>query len=108
MSKRAAALHLPKAPGGRAMIAKRVGELTRDNLEAHRVWEFDLAKESLSGRDETWVAPVTRLPVSDLANRVIGTPLTLANGTRSFGMFACVDLASVLATQPFHVLSVER
>lgn len=37
------------------------------------MWEFDLANEGRENRDETWIKPVKKLPVSDLSNRVMGT-----------------------------------
>ena len=53
--------------------AKPCDELTISDLKRNPVWQFDLHNEWRSGRDETWVKPVKRLPVSDLSNRVIGT-----------------------------------
>ena len=52
-------------------------ELTQENFAKHPVWELRLETEE---RDETWVVPVSSLPVTDLGGRVVGAILHLASG----------------------------
>ena len=78
-------------------IYKKVDELTPQDFAVHPVWEFAPEMEGVEGFDETVVKPVTAaLPVSNLDNRVVGTGVTLANGTRVPAMFGTVDFEKVL------------
>jgi hypothetical protein len=71
------------------------------------VWEYDLGAENVPGRDETWVVPVTELPVTSLSGRVVGVALRLG-GRTEVGLLGNIDLGSPQATQEFAALSVWR
>jgi hypothetical protein len=47
-------------------LTKSADKLTPQDWEKYPVWAFDLANESKSGRDETWMVPVKKLPATDL------------------------------------------
>jgi hypothetical protein len=83
-----------------------VDRLKPSDLTEHPVWEFDLAGETLPGRDETWVLPVDRLPVKDLANRVIGATVRLNNGRSYLAILGNVDPDDEQATREFLSLSI--
>src|SRR5271157_1145792 len=83
-----------------------VEQLTPEDLKAFPVWEYDLDGETIEGQDETWVRPVERYPVTDLANRVIGVPVTLRDGTQIVACLGNVALGSEAATREFLTLSL--
>lgn len=82
---------------------KPLCELSPSDFAAHPVWEFanDLESETA---DETYVRPVVRLPVDSLDNRLVGTPLILANGQERFAILGNVGLADPVSTE--HLLCV--
>lgn len=80
---------------------KPVTALTISDLQRFPVWEFDLAHEGLPGHDESWVIPVRKLPVTDLANRVIGTKAQLASGKSVYCLLGNIDLQHEQKTTQF-------
>jgi hypothetical protein len=89
------------------MGAKPVTALTPDDLARFPVWEYDNGGEAVPGRDETWVLPVTALPVSSLSGRVVGVALQLG-GRKEVGLLGNLDLSNPQAAQEFTTLSVWR
>jgi hypothetical protein len=87
-------------------MAKRVQDLTPEDLNMFPVWEYDLDEEASEGRDETWVRRVESYPVTDLANKVIGVLVTLHNGTRMVACMGNVALNSEVSTGEFLTLSL--
>jgi hypothetical protein len=87
------------------MDDKPVADLTPDDLAQFPVWEYDVCRESLPGRDETWVVPVRDLPVASLSNRVLGVALRYGGGEQ-VGLLGNIDLASPRSTREFATLSV--
>jgi hypothetical protein len=87
-------------------MPKPVDQLTAADLTAFPVWEYDLNDEATDGRDETWVRPVELYPVADLANRIIGTSVTLHNGVRMVARLGNVALGSETATREFLTLNL--
>ena len=82
-------------------FAKDVGGLTPRDFAKFPVGEYVLATEWIPWRDETWVKPVTHLPVDSLANRLVGTTLSLANRQRFFGVLSNISVRHVRATRQF-------
>jgi hypothetical protein len=89
------------------MNAKPVTDLTMKDLASFPIWEYDLDGESRPGRDETWVVPVTNLPVTSLSNRVISVKLRLG-GREVMGLLGNIDLDDPRASREFATLSVWR
>jgi hypothetical protein len=87
------------------MGAKPVANLTPGDLVRFPVWEYDNDNETLPGRDETWVVPVTNLPVSSLSGRVVGVSLGLG-GRNEVGLLGNIAVANARATREFATLSV--
>lgn len=87
------------------MDAKPVNDLTPDDLARFPVWEYDNGGESLPGRDETWVVPVPDLPVTSLANRVVGVSV-MHGGRKWIGMLGNLELNDPRSTREFATLSV--
>jgi hypothetical protein len=70
-------------------LAYPVGEIPYIQLAEHRVWEF--MPESAE-RDETWVRPVSRLPVHSLSGRIVVSSVRLANGEEVLALIGNVEL----------------
>jgi hypothetical protein len=85
--------------------SKPIEEVTVEDLSRFPVWEFALDEED--EHDETWVRPVLRLPVKDLANRVIGAKVRLANGLEKWAVLSNVSLRNPRQTKEFLSLGVE-
>ena len=57
---------------------------------------------------ETMVQPVEKLPVETLDNRLVGTQVHFANGSRVWALIGNFDVTNPRATQHFLTLSIER
>ena len=83
--------------------SRPVGALTPTDLARTPVWEF-VGDDSQP--DETYVGPVSELPVESLDRRVAATEVTLRNGRRLLALLGNVDLASPRLTRQFLTLSL--
>jgi hypothetical protein len=83
---------------------KPAESLTVADFKAHPVWEF-LNDDEIG---ETMARPVEKLPVETLDDRIVGTPVRLANGLEVWGLFGNFDVKNPRATQHFLALSIER
>jgi hypothetical protein len=83
---------------------KPVGSLTPADLKAHPVWSFAVRR----GSAEIHVRPVKTIPVSSLANRIVGTKVRLANQRLVWALIGNVQPADAKLTEHFLTLSVER
>ena len=90
------------------MAAKRqvkpVHLLQVSDLQANPVWQF-------VGNDlpnETYVRPVTRIPVGKLMGKIVGTQVLLANGARVWALIANIQPDNPRFTEHFVNLSFER
>jgi hypothetical protein len=61
-------------------LAKPANKLTAKDWEKYPVWTFDLGNEGKAGRDETWMAPVKKLPATDIRDGGCRTVAQLACG----------------------------
>jgi hypothetical protein len=84
---------------------KPVGELTVQDLKSHPVWRFLPEGES---PDETWVAPVRRLPVSDLDGCLAAAVVRTPSGREITACLGNVSLSNPAATQHFLTLAAFR
>lgn len=91
---------LPRPP----RKAKSILSLKIADLERHPVWEFG---NTVKG-DDTDVQPVTRLPVSTLEGRIIGTRVLLANGQYVWATIGNLDSKNAQMNEHFVTLSFER
>jgi hypothetical protein len=80
-----------------------VDALTPTDLARAPVWEF---VDDDSKPDETYVHPVSELPVDSLDGRVAATEVTLRNGRRLLALLGDVDLARPRHTRHFLTLSL--
>jgi hypothetical protein len=85
---------------------KRFCELTVDDLRQDPVWEF-VHEEEIED-DEVCVRAVTELPVSSVTLRVVGTTVTLSDGSRRWATLSNITLTSRRETDQFLCLSVEH
>jgi hypothetical protein len=83
---------------------RSVDSLTPDDFAAHPVWRFTDSDTP----NETYVAPVCRLPVSHLDGCIVGCSLRLANGERVIGIIGNLDPSNAKSTQHFLELSLFR
>lgn len=87
------------------MDAKAVTALTPDDLSRFPVWEYDTGRESLPGRNETWVVPVLSLPVTSLSSRLVG--VCVQHGARKWiGLLGNIKLDNPRSSREFATLSV--
>lgn len=84
--------------------AKAIDALQIADLMSYPVWEFTNTEEV----DETYVVPVTPIPVADLDNRILGCQIVLANGQQVWARIGNFHPSDMRSTQQFMSLSVER
>ncbi len=83
--------------------AKPIEALTVADIEKHPVWQY--ANDDISS--ETIVLPFNDLPARSLAGMIIGTQVTLANGSVVWALIANIDTENPVSTEHFLTLSVE-
>jgi hypothetical protein len=83
---------------------KRVDQLRVSDLENHSIWQYSKQETN----DETFVRPVGRVPVANLAGKIIGTRVLLANGQRAWALIGNIDQANARLTEHFLTLSIEH
>lgn len=84
--------------------SKRVSALSGSDLVARPVWKY-------SGEDaegEPLVRPVSRLPVSSLAGKVVGTKVRLGDASEIWALVGNVDAHNHRLNQHFVTVSIER
>jgi hypothetical protein len=81
-----------------------IKSLQVSDLEKHSVWQFAIDERA----DDTAVRPVTRLPVSTLAGKIVGTRVRLANGEYRWGIVSNLDARNPEMNEHFLALSMER
>lgn len=86
-------------------MKKPYSDLTQDDIAAHPIWAFLPETDEW---DETWVTPVSSLPVTDLSGRVVGTTLHLVSGQTVPAVLGNVSLQSIRQTQHFLSVTVFR
>ena len=74
-----------------------VSSLRPGDFETHPIWRYVPGDEP----DETWVMPVAARRVSSLGGKVLGTEVTLADGTRCAAMFGNVSPKNPKLTEHF-------
>jgi hypothetical protein len=83
---------------------KKAELLTTADLQQAPVWEF-VNDDELG---ETAMRPIKKLPVKNLAGRLVGTEVRLANGSKVWGLLGNVKVANPKLNEHFITLSVER
>jgi hypothetical protein len=86
-------------------LIKQVEELTAEDIETWPIWEFTNAHEHIS---ETVVRPVTRIPVTSMAGRLVATRVRSASGDRFLAQLGNIDLSDPRSTEQFLTISVIR
>jgi hypothetical protein len=72
---------------------KNVQEMVPEDFRLFAIWEFAIDMEELL-RAETVVRPVFDPPVGDMGNRILGTQVQLANGTKMWAIIENLHLDS--------------
>jgi hypothetical protein len=83
---------------------KPVESLTVADFQAHPVWEW-LNDDEIG---DTMMQPVEELPVENLDNRLVGTRVRLANGSRVWALIGNFNVTNPRATQHLLTLSIEH
>src|SRR5262245_24907025 len=83
---------------------KPAGLLRVADLALNPVWRF-VGSDS---PDETFVRPVARIPVADLAGKLVGTRVLLANKRQVWAMIGNVHSNNPRLTEQFITLSIEH
>jgi hypothetical protein len=86
--------------------AKRLSQLTPEDLQAHPVWELETPEEATPPENDSPIKPVAALPVESLASRVIGTAVVLRNGQTLPAMLTNIELADEAQTQRLLLVQV--
>ena len=81
---------------------KAMCDLTLDDFQRYPIWEYIFEDDY---PDETWMRPVTELPVNILNGRIVGTKVRLANGEFRWAIIEGVDLQSEILTR--HVITLD-
>lgn len=85
-------------------MKRSVDSLTPKDFAKYPIWRFT----GYDTPDETYMSPVTRLPVKRLGGCIVGCPIRLANGTVLTGFLGNLDPADPRLTGHFLTLSVFR
>lgn len=80
---------------------KLVEKLTVSDLSTYPVWEY-------VAPGETAVRPVGDLPVDSLQDRVVGTQVQLANGSRTWAALSNISVRDARRTSHFLTVSIEN
>ena len=83
---------------------KRAESLTVEDLIAHPVWMFTGSDR----KGETVVRPVGRLPVTSLSGKILGTTVTLANGSDVWALLGNIDQNNARLSEHYLTISIER
>ena len=83
---------------------KTLANLELADFSKNNVWEFVNDDDT----EETAVRPVRRLPARNLDQRVVGTQVTLANGTKVWAIIGNVETSDARITEQFLTLTIER
>jgi len=83
---------------------KLISSLRVQDIEKYAVWQFTPNHEY----DDTAVQPIKRLPVANLAGKVVGCPVQLANGESCWGLLGNLHANNTKLNQHFLTLSLER
>lgn len=81
---------------------KAVTRLRPSDFKARPIWRFVHDDEP----DETYVIPMNVRQVTQPSGRIIGSEVTLADGSRLWAMFGSVDRENPEATEQFITLSL--
>jgi hypothetical protein len=82
---------------------KPLDDINVADLLERKVWRFVPEGE---GRDETWVRPVTKLPLKSLDGCIAAMNVTLANGNRVPGLIGNFDVEAPELSEHFLSLSI--
>lgn len=83
---------------------KRASELSVEDLSKHPVWKY--SHDDREG--DLAVRPISRLPVSSLTGRIVGTKVRLSNGSEVWALLGNIDSKNPRLNQHFLTLSIER
>ena len=84
--------------------SKSIAALTVDDLIRAPVWRYVRADQA----GEIALRPVTKVPVANLGETVLGTQVRLANGSLRWALLGNVEPINARMTMHFLTLSLER
>ncbi len=83
------------------MATKKIENLTVDDLMKHPIWRY----RRITG---TAVEPVLEVPCADLDEKLVGTQVTLADGTRVWALLSNIAPNDPKFTKHFLTILIER
>jgi hypothetical protein len=86
----------------RSRRPRPIASLRPGDFDAHPIWRFVSGDEP----DETWVLPTASRRSARLSGKVIGTEVTLADGSRRWALFSNIDPDDPQLTTHFLSLSL--
>lgn len=85
------------------MTRSRIECITTDEIRVTPVWRF----ASKTRSDETELTPVRKLPCKNLNGRLVGTQVTLADGSLAWCFLGNIDTSNPKLTVHFITVSIE-
>ena len=82
--------------------SRSITSLRPADINAHPIWRFVSGDEP----DETWVLPTASRRSARLSGKIIGTEVTLADGSRRWALFSNIDPDNPKLTTHFLSLSL--
>jgi len=90
--------------GTKAMNMKPLESITYDEIREHPVWRFS----SRECDNDTLLAPVKRIPCSNVRGKIVGTQVELANGSQAWAFLGNIDPSSPRLTEHFVTISLHH
>ena len=84
-------------------VARPLRSVPVEELLRVGVWKF---VSEAPQRDETWVEPVLKIPVSTLAGRLVALNVRLSDATHRPAILGSIDLNNPAHTQHFRTLTI--
>jgi hypothetical protein len=83
---------------------RQISALSIGDLAKHPVWKYSDSDD----HGEPSVRPISRVPVSSLSGKVVGTKVRLASGTEVWALIGNIDSRNQRLNQHFVTISIEH
>jgi hypothetical protein len=93
-----------RLPWTMIMTKLSIESITTDEIKETPVWRF----ASMTRSDETELIPVRKLPCKNLDGRLVGSQVTLADGSTVWSFLGNIDTSNPKLTEHFLTISIER
>lgn len=83
---------------------KTIETINVDDFKRNPVWQYS----NNDNVGETVIKPVKKIPVKNMAGKIIGTQVTLANGESVWAIIGNIDANNQRFTEHFITISIEK